>query len=64
MHIVSKERMGILFSKEDYCAKIFIIKTFGGGVLTITGKVNILRNGKYTRLYLKRKKYKMDDTIL
>ena len=57
VHIASKERMDILFSKEAYCATEFIIKTFGGGVVTTAGKVNVLRNGQNMQGYILKQKY-------
>ena len=49
--------MDVLFSKEAYCATEFNIKTFGGGVVTTTGKVNVLRNGQNMQGYILKQKY-------
>lgn len=57
VHIASKERMDVLFSKEDYCATEFVIKTFGGGIVTTAGKVNVLRYGKNMQGYILKQKY-------
>ena len=52
MNISSKEKMDILFPKEEYCSTEFIIDFFGGGVITTAGKMHVLRNDQNMQHYI------------